>query len=160
MNEGQKVAYAGDSDPFNEVGSLGRVVALSGTCAHVQWTSGPKTGQIDLVEQFELVPDRKVVSAQASSFDQALDMVGTTETIQVRATYDEQGEEALVNALSEGGHLATLSPYVEDVVGLLATKVRQDPILGGVLAELEADEVDSLVHRVAAVLLNDRLGEA
>ena len=159
MIEGQRIAYAGEDDPFNEVGSLGRVIAVSGTAAHVQWTSGPKTGQIDLVEQNDLVPDRPTVTAQASSFDMALDMVSPTDTIQVRATYDEQGEEGLVNALSETGHLAMFSEYVEDAISTLSSRLRQDPSLMTVLSELDSDEADGLVGRVAALLLTDRLGE-
>lgn len=164
--EGSKVAYAGDTDPFQEVGSLGKVIALSGDAAHVQWLTGPKSGSIELVQQYELVPDRSQQQAQhqalagpqMNSFDHALDMPAT-ETISVRATYDDLGEEGVVNALSETGHLAMLTEYVDDAVGYLASRVRQDPGLGIILAQLEADEADALVGRVASLLLSDRLNE-
>lgn len=170
--EGSKVAYAGDTDPFQEVGSLGKVIALSGDAAHVQWLSGPKSGSIELIQQYELVPDRSqqqgqqgqqdqqraLVGSLMNSFDNALDMPAS-ETISVRATYDDLGEEGLVNALSEAGHLAMLSEYVDDAVGYLAARVRQDPGLGDILAQLEADEADGLVGRVASLLLSDRLNE-
>lgn len=157
--EGAKVTYAGDTDPYNEVGSHGRVVALSGTAAHVQWTDGPKTGAVDLVEQFELVEDRgNSTQTVAASFDAALDMPDSA-VVAVRDTYDELGEEGLLNALNEAGHLAMLSGYVEEAVNTLSARVREDISLGTVLAQLESDEADSLVGRVASVLLTDRLGE-
>lgn len=163
--EGQQVAYAGDTDPFNEVGSLGKVVAMSGAAAHVQWTTGPKAGSIDLVETYELVERRTASTAitrdatTMGSFDAALDMPAT-ETISVRATYDDTGEDGLVTALNEAGHLAVLAEYVDEAVGHLASRIRGDLTLGEVLAQLEQDEAESLVARVASVLLNDRLGEA
>lgn len=158
--EGQKVTYAGDTDPYNEVGAHGKVVALSGTAAHVMWTDGPKTGAVDLVEQFELLPDRSAAFTQsvAASFDAALDLPDNS-VVAVRDTYDEQGEEGLVTALNEAGHLAMLSAYVEEAASHLASRIREDPALGTVLSQLEADEADSLVGKVASVLLTDRLGE-
>lgn len=157
--EGRKVAYAGE-DPFNEVGAPGQVVALSGLHAHVMWTGGPKQGQIDLVEQNEIVEQRQhtaVADTLGSGFDNSLDMVGPG--LQVRATYDEYGEEGLVSALSESGHLAVLAEYVDEAVGHLSARLRTDVGLVDVLAQLEADEQDSLVGRVASVLLTDRLEE-
>lgn len=160
ISEGCGVAYAGDADPFNQVGSLGKVVALSGSAAHVLWIDGPKVGQVDLVEQHELVERQGRATAAldtiASGFDNSLDMPEGT-GLQVRATYDEYGEDGLVNVLSETGHLAVLSEYVDEAVGTLATRIRGDINLRQVLTELEADEADSLVGKVAAVLLTDRL---
>ena len=164
MIEGSKVAYAGDTDPFNQVGASGKVIALSasGASAHVKWLSGPKKGQIDLVEAHELVPERngqptRPASSGMGSFDATLDMPEAG--IQVRATYDEVGEEGLVNVLSEAGHLSTVDGQVEQALGFLTSSIRQDPALGDVLAQLEADEADSLVERLATVLLTDRLKE-
>lgn len=158
ISEGGKVTYAGDTDPFNVVGSLGRVVSLSGTGAHVQWLTGPKTGQFDYVETFELVqPGAAHEASMEAAFDNTLDMPAT-EGISVRACYDETGEEGLVTALNESGHLAMLADYVDEAVGHLATRIRTDPTLGDVLSQLETDEADSLVGRVASLLLNDRLG--
>lgn len=159
--EGSKVIYAGDTDPFQDVGVSGKVIALSGQAAHVQWLTGPKAGQIELVGQHELLPDRNQHQAEAqplNSFDNTLDMPAT-ETISVRATYEDLGEDGLVNALSEVGHLAMLTEYADEAVGHLVSRVRQDPALGEVLAQLEPDEADGLARRVAAVLLGDLLQE-
>lgn len=156
--EGQRVAYAGD-DPLNDVGSQGKVVALSGTAAHVQWLTGPKVGSIDLVEQFEVVAAAQPRQAAApETFDYALDMM-TTSSLQVRATYDESGEDGVVSALDEVGHLAMLGEHVERALGGLAGDLRGDPIFREVLAQLEPDEADTVLNRVASVLLTDRMKE-
>jgi hypothetical protein len=159
--EGQKVAYAGE-DPYMAVSDKGKVLAVSGTAAHVQWLTGSRAGQIDLVEQHELVPDRSAgaqPTTLAAAFDNTLDMVGSP-AIQVRATYDEVGEQGLVTALDEAGHLAVLQAYVEEAVGHLASRIRHDPTLANVLAQLESDEADGLVGRVASLLLTDEIGGA
>lgn len=153
--EGSKVTYAGD-DPFTEVGSVGKVIALSGSAAHVQWASG----SIDLVEQHELLPAHQGSMAPttlAASFDNALDMPGIG--IQVRATYDEHGEEGLLNTLAESGHLAVLSEYVDEAVNYLASRIRIDPTFRDVLAVLEPDEASALVGKVASQILTDRITE-
>lgn len=157
--EGQRVIYAGDTDPFQQVGATGKVIALSGQAAHVQWLDGPKVGQIDLTQQYELLPERTAAEqAPMSTFDSALDSP-VTATLSVRATYDESGEEGVVNVLAEAGHLAMLSEYVDEAVGTLSARIRQDPMLGDVLAQLEPDEADCLISRVASALFTDRMGE-
>lgn len=155
IREGQRVRYAGDTDPFNEVGSEGKVLAISGTAGHVQWTTGPRVGQIDLVEEHELVPLRPgQVEASTPSPQQV------HAGLMIRAVYDEVGEEGLVNALSETGHLAMADNAVEEALDHLVASIRQNPVLGEVLGQLEADEADSLAERMASVLLSDRLKEA
>lgn len=168
MMEGQRVAYAGDTDPFNEVGSLGKVIALSGLAAHVQWTSGPKQGSIDLVEQNELVTSTDPIQAQAHSsqsdlFDYSLGaeaaLVSVPVSLQVRAVFEESGEDGVLNMLSEAGHLAMLDAYAEEAVGHLSARVRQDPNVSSILAQLAPDEAEMLVTKMASTLLTERLQE-
>lgn len=165
MIEGEKVAYAGDTDPFNRVGASGKVIAISGSAAHVQWTAGPKMGQIDLVEQHELVPDRGApvtASAGLETFDAALGIASEEEhapRLSVQAIYDEVGEEGLLNVLSEAGHLSMVAEYAEEVLDHLVARVRQTPALEAVLSQLEGDEQESLLERIAVIALNDRLKE-
>jgi hypothetical protein len=161
--EGTRVTYAGDTDPFQEVGALGRVVALSGDAAHVQWTTGPKTGSIDLVETYELLPARTTLAFEATTvtaaFDDALEMAAAP-SLQVRAVYDEAGPEGLVAALDEAGHLPALAEYVEDALGRLGAQLRGDAHLSGILASLEPDEAESVVSRLASMLVADRTEES
>lgn len=160
--EGMRVAYAGDSDPFQDVGSLGRVLSLSGSAAHVQWEDGPKRGDIDLVDLNDLVEQRRTAGAAPSFADTAfadtLD-VPSIPALQVRATYDEEGEEGLLTALSESGRLGVLAEYAEEAVGIVATRIRQDPEFSMVLSQLDPDEASSVVSRVASLVLRDRISE-
>ena len=156
--EGQRVVYAGDMDPFQDVGSVGKVIAVSGQAAHVQWLDGPKTGAIDLIEQHELLPQRTEAAAQ-DAFSSTLAMA-VTSALTVRATYDEQGEDGLLTALDESGHLALLSDRAEEAVLNLCGAIHSDPAMTAALASLEIDERDSVVAKIAATLLSDRLKES
>lgn len=164
--EGSRVSYAGD-DPLQDVGSQGRVVSLSGTCAHVQWYSGPKTSMIELEDLNDLVEFRGSQSAAAqaqieaqafadNAFADTLDMVSLP-SMAVRAVYDDEGEDGLLVALSEAGRLAVLAEYAEEAVGLVATRIRQDPEFAAVLAQLDPDEANGMVFRVASLVLADRI---
>ena len=156
--EGQRVVYAGDLDPFQEVGSTGKVIAVSGQAAHVQWLDGPKTGSIDLIEHHELLPSR-VEAAIEDGFASTLSMA-VTSSLSVRSTYDEQGEDGLLTMLDESGHLSMLSEYAEDALLTLTGQIRADSVLSSALASLETDERDSVVGKIASTLLSDRLKES
>lgn len=165
--EGMRVAYAGE-DPFQDVGALGKVLSLSGVAAHVLWQSGPKMGAVELLDLNELVEhrgQREATQARLSAtafaeeaFADTLDMV-TPPALQVRATYDEEGEEGLLSALSEAGRLAVLAEYAEEAVTLVAARIRQDPEFSAVLAQLDPEEANALVSRAASLVLRDRISE-
>lgn len=162
--EGQRVLYAGDADPFNEVGSPGKVIAVSGEAAHVQWTGGPKQGSIDLMESHEIVADRQQATAALDGdrafFTQALAHTADSTQMQVRASYDEHGESGAISALDESGVMAVLAPYAEYVHQDLLGKVHADSHMRSALAGLESDERDVVVGRVVATLLTDLLKES
>lgn len=159
--EGSKVAYAGD-DPFQDVGSLGKIVSLSGSCAHVLWQDGPKVGMIEMIALDDLLPRTEDRSRQATTvqegFESSLDMPGMP-VLAVRDTYDEDGEDGLVTALDEAGRIATLAEYAEEAISQVAARIRTDPGLVEVLGQLESDEANSLVDRLAGLVLMDRVGE-
>lgn len=161
--EGQRVLYAGDSDPFNEVGSPGKVIAVSGEAAHVQWTGGPKQGSIELVEQHEIVADRQqaVASAPADEFTAVNrhSMETHSARMQVRAAYDEHGESGALSALDESGVMAMLAAYAEGAHLDLLGQIHADATMRSALAGLAQDEQDVVVAKVAATLLADVLRE-
>lgn len=163
--EGSKIAYAGD-DPFQDVGSLGRVVSAAGSGAHVMWETGPRAGMIELVPTDDLVPHRASRTGHTlaptgslrESFDAALDMPATP-GLQVRATYDEDGEDGLLSALEEAGRIAVLAEYADEALAHVAGRIRRDPTFREVLSALEPDESDLLVRRVASIVLTDAISE-
>ena len=120
--EGQRVIYAGDTDPFQQVGATGKVIALSGQAAHVQWTDGPKVGQIELVQQYELLPERTAAQqAPMSTFDSALDSP-VTATLSGRIRQDPTMLDVL-------GHLEP--DEAECLIGKVASSLLRDRIEEG-----------------------------
>lgn len=163
ITEGRRVKYAGD-DPFQDVGSFGRVVALSGMAAHIMWENGPKSGSLELtdlndlieVEAGQLAASGTPLSTSAQ-YDLSLDMMNPG--IEVRATLEEGGVEGLLNTLSESGHLAVLAVYADEAIGMLAARIRQDPGLIDVLSQLSPEEETSLVAKVASSMLAESMGD-
>jgi len=156
--EGQKVRYVGE-DVTVGVGTVGRVVAAAGSGQHVQWMEGARQGSIDLVAVDDLVP--YVANSEiyreatvANDFDDALG-VPSMVSFSVRETYDTYGEDGLLNALDEHGHLATLAEYATDAIGKIASGLRSDPAFSSVLSQLDDSEAESLLVRVAINLLSD-----
>lgn len=179
--EGQRVCYAGDADPFNEVGAPGRVLAVSGEAAHVQWSGGPKQGAIDLVEINDLVADRNHAAALLASPQPYLDdrvaqasreqaeqfyatsargVEAHTSRMQVRAAYDDHGEDGVLSVLDETGVMATLASHVEYAHQHLLGAVHADEHMRAALAGLEVDERDVVVAKVVSSLLTDVLKES
>lgn len=163
ITEGKKVAYAGD-DPFQDIGSVGRVVAMAGSGVHVMWETGPKTATLELIDINDLV-ERGSVGVTASGtpastsaqYDLSLEMMGPG--LQVRAALDEAGTDGLITVLAESGHLAVLADYAEEAVGLMAARIRQDPGFIDVLAQLDPEEQNTLVAKVSTQMLAECIEE-
>lgn len=157
--EGKTVSYVGPlyADGPN-VGDTGKVLAHAGDHSHVQWATGARTSQVDLVSGDDLVeasgPRARTAAAEISD---SL-AYGTMLTVAVRETYDEVGETGLLNSLNESGHLGGMGEIAEDALRYVASRVREDPAFSEVLGQLEADEADSLVTLTASVVLRDAFG--
>lgn len=152
--EGRKAVYTGDDLSF-EHGASCTVLALSGLAAHVQWLDGPRTGSVDLVDTASLsqgVLAPSMATQISEEFDASLDVEAST-TTSAREAYDAYGEDGLLAALNEAGHLATLTPYVEDALGGLTASLRHDPGLSVALGFLDDDERETVLSAVARTLL-------
>ncbi len=148
--EGQSVKYAGD-DPFTEVGTKGKVIALSGSLAHVQWQEGAKRNQVEGVEIEDLVPNRRAAAATVET--------PLLTTSMIREAADEEGIPAVIDMLDDSGHLATLAPYAAEAIGFLGAQLRTDESFRSVLAAIDPSDVDALVERTATVLLASQVTE-
>lgn len=157
MNEGSKVVYVGD-DPRVGVGTVGQILAHADSASsHVQWAGGDRSGAVDVISHEELIPHRthgtKATQSHASAgFEDSLEHQALLR-FAVRETYDNYGEDGVINALSETGTLASLAPLAGDVIGAIGSKLRQDPEFSLVLAQLDDQEADGLLVRVAVALL-------
>lgn len=159
ISEGQQVTYVGD-DAMTGVGTRGSCLSMTGSShAHVLWVEGAKTGVVEIVMVDDLLPYRtghRAVgpSLAAEQMQDSLDMPPLT-TVAARDTYDDLGEDGLITALDEHGHLAVLASYAEEAIGYVASRIRQDPGFGAVLSQLDADEADALAQRVASTVIAD-----
>lgn len=151
--EGARVSYVGL--PVQDglaVADVGKVLSTTGSSSHVMWETGRKAGQVTFEEHEDLV-------AQSSVRNDTEMFEGSLVTVAVRDTYDTAGDVGLLNALSEAGHLASMSGYAEEALALVASRVREDPAFAPVLAQLEPEEGAALVSLTSAVLLRDAFTE-
>jgi hypothetical protein len=150
--EGTKVAmvYA-DVRTHTEVGDTGKVVASGHEASHIHITSGFQAGQIVLVRNEDFVPTN---AREASLLDDSISEAGFVHTA-VRAVFDRYGSVGLINDLSAEGSLSTFDAIAEQTLAFMASKVRQDPGVIQVMAELDADEQDEFVQTAVATILRD-----
>lgn len=160
--EGSKVRYVGE-DAMIGAGALGKVLSAAGSSGqHVRWEEGIRRGQIDLVATYDLVPAeaaRQGTMSVQAQFDDSLDMPMLS-TLAVRDTYDEYGEDGLLNVLGDTGHLSTLAEYAEQAITMMSSHIRGDVTFQTILAQLDEPEAQSLVSRVAVNLLTATVEES
>lgn len=152
IREGSRVAYVGDGDDGLVPGDQGKVLANAGQANHVMWSTGVRAGEVTLTHEHDLVCQR-----QAARYEDLES--GSLVTISVRNTWDRAGAVGLLNALNEEGHLATFAPIAEEAIRMVASRIRQDPSIGEVLARLDPDEGAEFVSFAATCLLRDAFGE-
>lgn len=150
-SEGRRVQFVGDAEGL-ALGEVGRLLSAGPTHSHIRWNSGPKKGSISLIPNDDLVPFRAAVGEIGEEVDDDLE-TGTLVTVSAREVVDEGGIPALLNTMVIEGHLSTFGPAVDEAVGLLAAKLRTDPSMREVLAELEEDEGEALIYRATQTLL-------
>jgi len=149
--EGARVSYCGDGGDGLVIDDKGKVLSAAGSGSHVMWSTGKRKGEITLTANVDLVATRTV------AYEDDLDSGGLV-SVAVRDTYDSGGEVALLNALNEEGHLATFAPIAEEALQMVASRIRQDPSIREVLAQLDDDEGSGFVALAASVLLRDAFG--
>lgn len=157
LREGQKVAYTGYATPDLNLGDGGRILLMSANSAHVSFETGVSSGQIIAVALHDLSPIREVASI-SSGLDDSLEMSGLT-NFAAREIYDMGGDIAVLNAMSESGHLAAFQDIAEDALSLVASRIRRDPSFHEVLAQLDEEEAESVVRSAAANLIRDAFDE-
>lgn len=157
LREGEHVAYAGyERGEGPAIGDPGQVISASDEGCHVAWESGGLT----LESYHDVVPSehqpngqQRQASLDASPFEQR-DLI----SFSARGVYDQTGGVGLINAMAEDGHLSTMAAAAEHAVGYLESKVRDDPSMARVLADLDTDEADAVVALAVRLLVEDVTG--
>lgn len=155
--DGEKVSYVGD--PTKEglrIGDEGQALSVTEACSHVMWATGARTGQVDLVDNEDLV-SRGGGRVAGSVFDDSVSHAGLV-TVAVRETYDTDGGVGLLNALNEAGHLASLEAVADEALAFVCAQVRSDPAFSSVLGQLDESEAADFVSLTATSVLRDAFG--
>lgn len=150
--EGQRVSFCGDPDDNLDIGDSGRVMQAGYTGSHVKWATGNAQGQITLVSNLDL----SVTSGPSDTDVLNAGLVGFS----VQAVSAQGGSHAVLAALEAEGHLGSFQAIAEDCFRFVAERVRQDPSVAEVIAQLDPQDSDDLVYRASLVLLRDAVRQS
>lgn len=148
--EGDSVAYLGDGADGLAPATGTLLAFASHRAAHVKWNTGPRTGQIDAVDLYDLMPAASVAALTA-----AAQAVGT---MPVRRVYAAEGETGVVNYLSHIAHLAAWQQIAADAHQYVIGKLKADAAMDQVWEELDGAQVEKVAELAATVLLRDAFG--
>ncbi len=161
MRDGQKVSYIGPDDEGLTLGDVGQLISGGTRSSHVMWSTGVRSGLMMLVDNQDLAPAGRSITALADDgLDDSLD-VGSLDVTAARDVFDMEGEAGLLSVMAEQGHLSSFSSIAEEAVTLVSTRIRNDPSFRAVAAHLDDEEADRLVSLATVVLVRDAfdLGE-
>ena len=156
LAEGAVVSWVGSAHPGGvAVGDTGVVVSSSGACGHVQWSTGARVGQMDLIEEWDVVPVPTTtrVHTVSSSLSDSLG-VDTVHTA-ARETFEDGGAAALLSVMHREGSLSCFAEIAEEALGFVATRLRNDAAFVHVLSALDESDAAAMVTLASSVLLRD-----
>lgn len=154
LYDGCRVEYTGTGNGPLVRGDQGAVLVMSGHCAHVQWKTGSQAGQVLLVDTRDVEPLGSRQGAVEEALDDSLEISGLG-TVTARQIYDEGGSEALLNAMSDAGRLASFQEIAEEALSLVAGRIRTSPSFTALAVHLEEDEADEMIRLASAALIRD-----
>ncbi len=150
--DGQKVSFVGDPSPDTPaIGDVGIVVSAGNTASHVRWMSGVRAGLYDEMGHME-------IAATASTVTDTDSFSGRIVTFSVAEVQARAGARGLLDELNDRGHLGGLEAIAEEAMGLVAARIRTDPSIREVLAQLDDEDGDDLVALATVALLQDAFG--
>jgi hypothetical protein len=150
--DGARVSYIGMTGQEQPaVGDRGKVLSSTASYSHVQWHTGARAGQIDMVDNADLVD----VEPQGDPLDDALD--APPSRFAVHELLD-MGPAAVLSALSEAGALAPLASAAEEASERLASRLGSDPTLGRFLAGTDSEARQRVLDIVTPYLLRQASG--
>lgn len=162
MRDGQRVSYVGlDRDGF-VMGDRGQILTGDDNASHVMWSTGSKTGQVLLMDNADITPAgtrTTAASAEPDGLDDSLEVgIGTLGVTAARDWFDFDGEVGVLNAMAERGHLASFGAIAQEARDLVAGRIRNDPSVRAVIAQLDDEEGEAVVSLATVALLRDAFG--
>jgi hypothetical protein len=148
--DGQKVAYVGDGDGRHDVGDVGRVIGAGNTASWVKWVTGVSAGHMAEVGHHEIVAVTNGVDPDA--------LDGPLVTFAVREEHAYRGPHGVIDRLNDEGHLGSFQTIAEEALAHIAARIRTDPSIVEVLAQLDPEDGEELVSTATVALLRDAFG--
>jgi hypothetical protein len=146
FRDGQRISYIG-LGPVLAYGEQGKVLEAGNDCATVLWTRGSVTTE----HNSDLLPTGK--TASFDGLDDCLEVGEPLTASAAREAFDSGGEIAVLNYMSESGHLASMQDIADDAMTFVSARLRQDQYFRSILTQLDDDEGDSLVNLASRVVL-------
>lgn len=151
--DGQKVSYVGhEGEGTPKIGDLGQVVAVGNTASHVKWKTGSLKDEFREVDHMSIVP--VAGQAEIDTFS------GGLLAFSARDVHAARGTDGVVDALNEAGHLGSFEAIAEEALGLVASRIRNDPSIREAMAAIGDEAGEDLVATAAVRLLSDAFGRA
>lgn len=155
--DGVRVSYIGLSDGTLSLGDRGQVLSAGPVASHVKMATGALAGQIVPLYNDDLAPLGR--EAMQDDLTDSLE-VGGLVNLAAREVFEVEGEAGVINRLAEDGHLAAFQAIAEDALTLITSRVRSDPSIRAVTAQLDEEEGEAVVRLASQVLLRDAFGSA
>lgn len=143
--EGDSVSYVGDGLDGIEPATGTLMAFASSTHAHVQWKTGARAGQIEMVDLYDLMKSPSEASLQAPQIS----------AISVRRVMNTEGEEGVVNFLAKARQLGTWERIAQRAYQYVQDQLRVDASMELPYEQLNPDEVQRVIAVSAQVLLRD-----
>jgi hypothetical protein len=158
--EGQLASYVGDGHTGISLGAQGEVLAFAGHGAHV--TLVPRDDLAALSSgnraRQQYVASQVVMGGLADELDDSLD-VGAPPLSTVASVQQSEGTVGVLNMLAAQGYLQrSLSTLNEEVMSVVAHRIRQDPGVREVTAQLDDDDAEDLVQLASLNFLQNSFG--
>ena len=155
FREGSLVSYVGRGDDGRVLGERGKILSITGRCAHVKW--GDDTLTLVALED-DILPLASVTGAERVPLrDDLADSlaVGPMPVIGLRQVFDTEGSMGVLNELSTTGQLDSFSNIADDVRAYAEKRIRQEPVFVQAATQFDDDETEGLVTLATHLLLHD-----
>jgi hypothetical protein len=150
LYEGDSVSYVGDALDGIEP-AQGKIMAFaSAHAAHVMWTTGARTGQIDMVDVYDLMPCASEAALASASLSATA----------VSRVYAAEGETGVVNYLASAKQIDTWPTIAKDTLEFVVGRLKADASMELPWEQLTPDQVEKVATLAATVLLRDSFSEA
>lgn len=148
--EGDAVSYLGDGADGLEPATGTLMYFASRRAAFVKWSSGPRMGQMDLVDLYDLVPAPSTAAIEAHA---------PITAISVRRVMNIEGEAGVINFLAAAKQLDTWESIARQALTYVQDRLRVDASMELPYEQLQRPEIEKVIALSARTLLRDAFGE-